>query len=396
MIEKMLKAAERGLCDHCLGRHFASLGHGLSNAERGRAIRVVWTMLRDRDFDPITPERCPICRGLFSKIGKYAEMALEALSRYEYDTFLVGSRVPEELEEEDRRVAEELGTEPEPIKRELNREVGKIISSRTGKEVDFEDPDIKVIIDARFDFVELQVKPLFLYGRYRKLVRGISQTKWPVPALGGRSKYGTSVEELVADPVMEATGGTEHVFHGMGREDVDARMLGNGRPFVLEIRNPVRRRLDLEALREEINRRAKGMVEVLELRPASRRDVERVKSLRPPKSYEVGVRIEGGVDEEELREALRRLVGTIEQRTPRRVLHRRADMVRKRKVYSAELVRLEGDEAVIRVKCEAGTYVKELMHGDEGRTRPSLAELLGKKVEVKYLDVVRVHDEEVE
>ncbi len=396
MIDKMLRAAELGLCDHCLGRHFASMGHGLSNAERGMAIRVVWTMLTGRDYRPVGPEECPVCRGLFSKIEKYAEMAIEALSKYEFETFLVGSRIPEELEEADRRVAEELGTEPEPLKRELNREVGKIVSARTGKEVDFEDPDIKVIIDARFDFVELQVKPLFLYGRYRKLVRGISQTKWPVPALGGRSKYGTSVEELVAGPVMEAAGGTEHLFHGMGREDVDARMLGNGRPFVLEIRNPVKRSLDLEALREEINRRAGGMIEVLELRPATRRDVERVKSLRPPKSYEVGVRIEGGVGREELEDALRRLVGVIEQRTPTRVLHRRADLVRRRRVYEAELVDLKGEEAVIRVKCEAGTYVKELMHGDGGRTRPSLAELLGKKVEVKYLDVVWVHDEEVE
>ena len=59
MIDKMLRAAELGLCDHCLGRHFASMGHGLSNAERGKAIRVVWTMLTGRTTVPWAPRSAP-------------------------------------------------------------------------------------------------------------------------------------------------------------------------------------------------------------------------------------------------------------------------------------------------------------------------------------------------
>jgi tRNA U54 and U55 pseudouridine synthase Pus10 len=36
--------------------------------------------------------------------------------------------------------------------------------------------------------------------------------------------------------------------------------------------------------------------------------------------------------------------------------------------------------------------VKELIHGDRGRTQPSMTELLGKPCDVVELDVQEVHD----
>ena len=82
---------------------------------------------------------------------------------------------------------------------------------------------------------------------------------------------------------------------------------------------------------------------------------------------------------------------TLEQRTPQRVSHRRADKVRKRQVVSISDISVEGDEAEITVRCESGTYVKELVHSDEGRTVPSVAEKLGLVCEVIWLDVNDVH-----
>ncbi|MEM4329366.1 MAG: hypothetical protein QXI50_06895, partial [Candidatus Caldarchaeum sp.] len=39
------------LCDYCLGRQFARLGYGLSNRERGRALKVALLMeaVKNRD-----------------------------------------------------------------------------------------------------------------------------------------------------------------------------------------------------------------------------------------------------------------------------------------------------------------------------------------------------------
>ena len=41
----------------------------------------------------------------------------------------------------------------------------------------------------------------------------------------------------------------------------------------------------------------------------------------------------------------------------------------------------------LRVQCQHGTYVKEFISGDEGRTTPSLASLLGVACRCDVLDV---------
>jgi tRNA pseudouridine synthase 10 len=53
---------------------------------------------------------------------------------------------------------------------------------------------------------------------------------------------------------------------------------------------------------------------------------------------------------------------------------------------------VEGDEVQFFVRCEAGTYVKELVHSDEGRTVPSVSSVLGdKECTVIWLDVEDIH-----
>jgi tRNA pseudouridine synthase 10 len=93
--------------------------------------------------------------------------------------------------------------------------------------------------------------------------------------------------------------------------------------------------------------------------------------------------------------ALDRLRGaTVEQRTPRRVDHRRADIVRTRDVYDIEGDLESETEATVELHGEGGLYVKELVSSDEGRTEPSLAGLLGVGAEVTALDVLAVEGED--
>ena len=51
------------------------------------------------------------------------------------------------------------------------------------------------------------------------------------------------------------------------------------------------------------------------------------------------------------------------------------------------------DEITLIVKAESGTYIKELITGDGGRTTPSLSEIAGGAIEVKQLDVIGLGDE---
>ena len=43
------------------------------------------------------------------------------------------------------------------------------------------------------------------------------------------------------------------------------------------------------------------------------------------------------------------------------------------------------------LRCEAGTYIKELVHSDEGRTVPSVSGVLDRGCEVIWLDVEEIH-----
>lgn len=87
---------------------------------------------------------------------------------------------------------------------------------------------------------------------------------------------------------------------------------------------------------------------------------------------------------------------TLAQRTPERVAHRRADKIRKRKVLETSNPSIKEDEdgnlvAEFSLRCESGTYVKETVHGDGGRTQPSIASLIKAKCTVEWLDVADIH-----
>lgn len=82
----------------------------------------------------------------------------------------------------------------------------------------------------------------------------------------------------------------------------------------------------------------------------------------------------------------------IEQKTPLRVLHRRPLLKRPRTIYrvSARLVQDNPRLFTLDVITQAGTYVKELVHGEFGRTAPSLTSLMGQQLDIISLDVMGI------
>ncbi|MCC4772071.1 tRNA pseudouridine(54/55) synthase Pus10 [Methanosarcina sp. DH2] len=417
---------EGPICDHCMGRQFAKLSTGLSNRERGQAIKLALVLEGDRIYKSenedsllkeLVPcsaharktlriegedEQCWVCLDQFKKLDFWADEAVKALEGLEYSTFLVGTKVSGLLSENEEILWAEAGTAyAEQLKSELNREVGKRIAEKVGKEVDFENPDIVITLDLAVNKFELQVRSVYVYGRYLKKVRGIPQTRWPCRKCKGRGcescgftgkQYPESVDELIKGPVIEAFEAVDTAFHGSGREDIDALMLGSGRPFVVEAKSPLKRQADLEALTAKINENAAGKVEVRDLRFVEKGMIETLKSSKADKTYKLKVTFKEPVSEEKLKSCLESLSGTeIAQQTPKRVVHRRADLVRKRYVHSITLDRLTDEGyAYITVNCEGGLYVKELISGDEDRTNPSLTGLLGVPALVEDLDVVNV------
>lgn len=427
-----LLKSHKYLCDSCLGRQFATYGSGLTNKERGFAIKTLLTMnahrLEDLELLKVLAthgklesaiktlvifgietqphdSECFLCEGIFDDLPKYGNEILQKLKPIDFDTFLVGSKISTILlERADEFRASHNIDSGEACKSEINRELGKLIHKLTGKNADFQNPDVVIFFNGTEKKISLKVNPLFIYGRYRKLIRGIPQSTWICSSCQGKGcsecngtgkRYSESIEELISNPTLELTKGKDGILHASGREDIDAKMLGNGRPFVLEIKEPKIRNISLDKLQETINNYAQGKVEVLDLRKITREIIRQIKarSKFTEKTYRLLVKVSRkieAVDVNRIEQAFQSI--TIDQRTPQRVLHRRVDKIRQKRVFSLKINQVLDDYIMeVIVHCEGGLYVKELLTGDEGFTKPSVSELLNSDVEVLEIDVIKVH-----
>ncbi len=437
VLEKAIQMLEKyPLCNNCLGRQFALLGYGLENSRRGQALKLSLTLqasestsrketlgvkkLKILATNGIFSEAqatlkhlkkriprtegitCFLCEGRFDHVDDLSQKILEKAAPYEFATFLIGIEIPTiVVEREDEFKATFNVGYSESIKHEFGRLFGKKVEAQTGKVVEFRKPDIMIIINPFTENIKLQINPLFVAGRYRKLVRDIPQSKWFCSNCRGKGcsecngtgkLYSDSVEELISKPLMDIAEGRETAFHASGREDVDARMLGSGRPFVVEILKPKKRSIDLKQIEETINLGAKDKVETSRLRFSNRDVIRKIKKAEnAQKEYRVLIAFQNDItdiDMNLLEEKLNNI--TIKQQTPVRVLHRRADLVRERYIYKLKVKKVSPKEAEAQVRCQGGLYVKELVSGDEGRTTPSVTELLKNPAKTLKLDVLNV------
>ena len=503
-----------GTCDHCLGRLGGKKRYEQTIAESGAEIRAS-VVQRDSHLENARTEipLCPFCENLYEEADLLADIIHDAIQPYEATRLQLGARIPKDQIAAEEELRKRLGAGgSDALKSGLVTEIARNLNDRLdGKKLVNDKPQILALIDVLTLTVELDIRAHYLYGRYQKLERGIPQTRWPCRACKGRGcekcegtglQYKKSVQDLIGNPLLGLFEAKEHAFHGMGREDIDVRCLGQGRPFVIEMKEPKIRTVDLDAAMNSINELAEGSIKITGLRSSNRSEVVRVKDTPAEKSYTIRFRVmplseaehavltapvdlthvdvqdrggKGrknpkrrnrrgdrkndhkkplpavievveGPSEEELKalkkaelvekaealglsksgtkgdlierimnagppapvmfdlpeadfikETIDKLAGVkLFQRTPERVAHRRADLIRKRTVFetSKPIIETMPDgvlEVEFTLRCESGTYVKETVHGDGGRTQPSLSSLIKAKCDVMWLDVGDIH-----
>lgn len=438
LLERALAMLEKhALCDHCLGRQFALLGHGVENDERGRSIKLALTMMAHaglssdgrgglkklriiavngfskaaletleqlkKHISSEDPKKsCFLCEDSFGKLDILVKKSLSLLGEYEYSNFLVGTELPATVEEREDEFRAKFDVQyAEDLRNEFGRLIGKKIAESNGKPAEFMRPEVVVLTNPFAGRVRLQVNPLFLAGRYRKLVRGIPQSKWFCSKCRGKGcekcgwtgkMYPESVEEIIGKSILEAAGGLESSFHASGREDIDARMLGSGRPFVIEIAEPKKRSLNIKKLEKTVNAFGRRRVQVSGLKLAHKEAVRKLKQGESKqKEYRVLIEFDKKVSSHDLQMLKEKLKNaSIDQKTPVRVLHRRADLLREKYIYDVNIRKMAPKKAEMKIRCQGGLYVKELVTGDEGRTIPSVTGILSNKAKPLKLDVLRV------
>jgi len=236
---------------------------------------------------------------------------------------------------------------------------------------------------------------VFMAGRYTKHSREMSQTPW---VIDGVRKSEHSVEELVGCQLKEMFGAEAFKFSASGREDCDVRTLGRGRPFALEILNPRVASLSQPAaagMQDHINKlggSATNLVKVRDLQMIDKLDLTVLKDGEESKkkTYCCVVWLSEDVSKERLDELTKIKDLVVKQETPIRVLHRRSLAVREKTVHWMNFKVLKPNFIKLWLCTQAGTYVKEFVHGDFARTVPSLGTILGCKADILSLDVMDV------
>ncbi|KAI5190090.1 tRNA pseudouridine synthase 10 [Nematocida minor] len=222
------------------------------------------------------------------------------------------------------------------------------------------------------------------------------------------------------------------VFISGGREDYDVRMLGNGRPFLCRIENPscnLPKRVGVlstvisetgDAVEEysvvykpfEIPYGMSSEVELIDMYLVDgSRAMKDMKMIEEEHCKEYGVLVHTKAARETVEQkiassyweetegyyALKSPNLLLAQKTPIRVMHRRANLTRDKILHTCKILvdkesSKEGTALQMEIKSSSGTYIKEFVNGDMGRTSPSMSEIVGEYCDVVELDVLGIED----
>uniref|UniRef100_A0A8V0Z2S0 tRNA pseudouridine(55) synthase n=1 Tax=Gallus gallus TaxID=9031 RepID=A0A8V0Z2S0_CHICK len=213
---------------------------------------------------------------------------------------------------------------------------------------------------------------VFVAGRYNKYSRNLPQTPW---IIDGERKLESSVEELISEHLM-------------------AEFKADRRPFAIELVNPHRIHFTAEEMKgfQQTINNSSDKIQVRDLQLVTREAIGRMKEgeEEKTKTYSALIWTDKTIQKEHIAflDDIKEL--KLDQKTPLRVLHRRPLALRCRIIHTMKSQYIDEHHFRLHLKTQAGTYIKEFVHGDFGRTKPNIGSLLNRTTDILELDVESV------
>ena len=183
----------------------------------------------------------------------------------------------------------------------------------------------------------------------------------------GIKKADSSVQEFICGELCQLTGCSDHTFLASGREDVDVRIWETVCSGAMQ---PKGCQLVTRGHAQELINRSTDLIAVQLLTEVSKEETALLKEgeAEKKKQYCALVWSERDIKAGELEclEGIKDLV--ISQRSPIRVLHRRSLATRERRVHSMHCEVVDSHRFKLYLCSQAGTYIKEFVLSDFGRT----------------------------
>ena len=238
---------ECDLCDNCLGRFFIRSTHLTSARILGNQIK--------RSINSRIVTKCYISKNIFSSINLYVKMMQDTSFGYEFSTFTVGAILKQSTIERDDKLRSKFHLRGvDGIKTAITKELGKKFVRKTKKRIDHLSPDITFTINFKTEQCNVKTKHIFLYGRYLKDKRGLSQKEESCKDCKGRgcifcNNHGIvsfdGVEGKMAKFLYEKFKTEQVKFTWIGGEDKTSLVMGDGRPFFAKLLSPKKRNIRL-------------------------------------------------------------------------------------------------------------------------------------------------------
>ena len=248
---------------------------------------------------------------------------------------------------------------------------------------------IKDLIENFYLDYKIEITPFYICGNYIKLDREIGQTQFSKNGVKlSLSSVDEELKNFFKNIFMNTT--NDLIFSAGGREDRDVRMLGEGREFIYSIYNAKKHySLDFFKINEILNNTLKK-VKVKNLRICDKKAFEKLKNTENEKIkiYNAIVWSKEIIDNN-ICDKINKVENiNINQITPLRVLHKRVLKTREKVIYKLNIKEIINPHfMILEVRASAGTYIKEFINGDLGRTFPSLCDIIGNECDIIQLDV---------
>ena len=233
------------LCDYCLGRLFTKQLRLSSNKILGKKLK------NGRESN----HSCYICKNLFDNLDHFLKLMLDSSFDYKFRTFSIGTIIKPSIVDRDDALKSEFKLRGiDGIKSDITKELIKLFSKKTKKIANYIDPDIIFTVNLKEPSCNLRSKPIVISGRYTKSKRGYSQKQKSCDNCSGKgcrtcnfhgiSEF-NSVEGVISKLIFKKFGGTTTKFTWIGGEDKSSLVLGSGRPFIVKLQNPLKRKIKL-------------------------------------------------------------------------------------------------------------------------------------------------------
>jgi tRNA pseudouridine synthase 10 len=325
----------------------------------------------------LDPKNCEICRGLLLNLRKFARNVIERLNEYQFDTFLIGGSIPQEILNTEDEIRSRLKIRgKESIKTEITRTIAGEVSKHTGRKVSFSVPDVTAIISLPDGIVSILPRSIWISARYLKASRGLSQRSSICEVCNGigcatcvyKGTSGASIQSILESFFCKKFRAEGCSFIWIGSEDNNSLVNGDGRPIYVEILKPKKRKIRLSK-----------KVDFGTIKLASIRTLASKPTIVPQFMIKcLAYLIQKQIEKVEHFEAIKsQIESKFKDLSVRVRLSRRKSRVVTKKIQSITVNKdMRNHPLVLEIKCDGGIPIRKLISGEDGSVEPNLSPYL--------------------